>query len=445
MSRKMEMCWQRVSSRLRRKLGDTAFEYWVGNAALISGAAPRVVLAVPTNFKRNWIATRYGNLLLTLWQAEAPEVEQVELVVGKARDLRDTPARPAPGITVRPAECDPLTGLDTQLSFETLYIGDANRFACEAARSMATGSETGFTPLYVFGEVGHGKSHLLHAAGLHFHARHPDRQVRLLNSEKFMDQFVSALQNRTASQFKNEIRSVDMLLLDDVHFIQGSGAVSKEFFHTLNTLLGKRIPVIITGTCPPADIKFLDESARSRLNGGVVAEVSNPDHDMRVGILHSRAERAEARIPSNVLDDLARSFPTDVRRMIGALNSIIARQKIMGEEITRETGKKIIDKSLSSQTKQNTVNEIKQRTADYYKVNIADMESRRRTRPVLTARHVAMYLSKQLTRSSLPGIGREFNRDHTTVLKAVRRVEKLRQEDTGIARDIEELQRRLGP
>ena len=296
-----------------------------------------------------------------------------------------------------------------------------------------------FNPLFIYGGVGLGKTHLMHGIALRIRERRPERRVIYLSAEKFMYQFIRALRFKNIMGFKEMFRSVDVLLIDDVQFIGGKESTQEEFFHTFNALVDQNKQIVVSGDRSPADLEYMDERMRSRLSWGLVAEVHATSYELRLGILQAKAEQLGAdQVPPKVLEFLALKITSNIRELEGALIRVIAHSTLVGRPITLDGTHEVLHDLLRANDRRVTIEEIQKRVAEYYNIKVSEMSSARRAQMVARPRQVAMYLSKQLTSRSLPEIGRKFgNRDHTTVMHAVKRIDQLRQIDAGFTEDVE--------
>jgi chromosomal replication initiator protein len=464
--------WQRVKNRLRTELGDDVFSSWFARMELDAVDRGAVRLSVPTRFLRNWIQSHYSEKVLGNWQAEEPAITRLELSVRSAaiRPLAPKPKLPdlsAPqrefnGVHVNGADArtsvpfmsvhEALGGspLDPRLSFETFIIGRSNTLAHAAARQVATsrrGDALMFNPLYIHAGVGLGKTHLLQA--ITWAGNGTERKVLYLTAERFMYGFVSALRTQTTLAFKEAVRAIDVLVIDDLQFLQGR-STQAEFCHTLNTLIDAGRQVIIASDRPPADLESLDDRVRSRLAGGLVVEIGSLGEELRLEILKSRIAAACVHhpgfeVPAPVLTFIAKSVTHNGRDLEGAVNRLLAHSKLSGQPVTLEMAEREMrDLIRPAEPKRVRIEDIQRVVARVYNVSRADLLSSRRTANVVRPRQVAMYLAKILTLRSLPEIGRRFGgRDHTTVLHAVRKIETLAGNDSAFAEEIEALKRQL--
>ena len=464
--------WRRVRSRLQAELGEATFNSWFKQIDLVGADEGRVTLCVPTRFIRNWIASHYADRLAELWADEDANYARVDIAVSaepvqprKAGAEAAARADAAPSGEPRSAQStvqsapqsvpqgfeDAGVGapLDPRFTFDAFVVGKSNELAHAAARRMAEATDVTFNPLFLYGGVGLGKTHLMHAIAWEIRKRHPERKVLYLSAEKFMYQFVRALRFKDTMAFKQQFRSVDVLMIDDVQFISGKDSTQEEFFHTFNALIDHNRQVIISADRSPSDLDGIEERIRSRLGWGLAADIHPTDYELRLGILQAKADEMMQRngpvaIPGGVLEFLAHRIVSNVRELEGALKRVVAYASLVGRPITTEMTQEVLRDLLRSNDRKITIEEIQRRVAEYYNVRLADMLSARRARAVARPRQVAMYLSKQLTTRSLPEIGRKFGgRDHTTVIHAVRKIDELCQVDSGIEEDVDLLRRML--
>jgi chromosomal replication initiator protein len=334
--------------------------------------------------------------------------------------------------------------LDPRFTFDNFVVGKPNELAHAAARRVADATSVTFNPLFLYGGVGLGKTHLMHAIAWQIRRKDPNRRVLYLSAEKFMYQFIRALRFKDTMAFKEQFRSVDVLMIDDVQFISGKDSTQEEFFHTFNALVDQNRQVVISADKSPSDLEGMEERLRSRLGWGLVADIHPTTYELRLGILQAKAEAMNAAIPAKVLEFLAHKITSNVRELEGALNRIVAHAELVGRSITLESTQEVLHDLLRANDRRITIDEIQKRVAEHFNIRLSDMHSARRARAVARPRQVAMYLAKQLTARSLPEIGRKFGgRDHTTVMHAVRKIEELKTTDPTFAEDIELLRRML--
>jgi chromosomal replication initiator protein len=457
--------WARVRGRLRQELGETAYKSWLKPLTFKSFEHGQVCLTAPTRFMRDWVANHYADRIRLIWFGENREVRALEILVerlpesaesaakgAKSTKASDLPPPPTTAAATEPSEIEPdrflsvSAQLDARFTFEDFVVGKPNELAHAAARRVAESSTVPFNPLFLYSGVGLGKTHLMHAIAWHIRKRDPGRRVIYLSAEKFMYQFIRALRYKDTVAFKELFRSVDVLMIDDVQFINGKDSTQEEFFHTFNALVDQNRQIVISADKSPTDLEGLEERLRSRLGWGLVADIHQTSYELRLGILQSKADHVAAQIPipMKVLEFLAHKITSNVRELEGALNRIVAHATLIGRPITLETTQDVLHDLLRANDRRVTIEEIQKRVAEHFNIRISDMHSPRRARAVARPRQVAMYLAKQLTSRSLPEIGRKFGgRDHTTVMHAVRKVEELRSTDSGFSDDVELLRRML--
>ena len=458
--------WTRIRAQLRAEVGDAAFNSWLKPLTLGEMLGNRLRIAVPTRFMRDWIEENYGPRLTEFWQEENTNVSQVEIIVEPIRtnvqaaggppqspigQRHDFDALPMSAESlqsdgaVSPNDAEDVRALlDKRFVFKNFIVGRTNELAHAAARRVAESDGVPFNPLFLFGGVGLGKTHLMHAIAWHITDRDPSRRVLYMSAEKFMYQFIRALRFRTTMDFKEQFRSVDVLMIDDIQFICGKDTTQEEFFHTFNALVDQNRQIVVSADKSPSDLDGMEERLRSRLGCGLVADIHPTDYELRLGILQDKAERLGAQLPDKVLEFLAHKITSNVRELEGALNRIVAQSTLVGRPVTLETTQEILRDLLRANDRRVTIEEIQKRVAEHFNIRLADMHSARRARAVARPRQVAMYLAKQLTARSLPEIGRKFGgRDHTTVMHAVRKVEELRATDNSFNEDVELLRRML--
>jgi chromosomal replication initiator protein len=334
--------------------------------------------------------------------------------------------------------------LDPRFTFENFVVGKPNELAHAAARKVSEAKQVTFNPLFLYSGVGLGKTHLMHAIAWAIRRQDPSRRVVYLSAEKFMYQFVRALRFRDTMAFKEQYRSVDILMIDDVQFISGKESTQEEFFHTFNALVDQNRQVIISADKSPSDLEGMEERLKSRLGWGLVADIHPTTYELRLGILQSKAQQLGTDVNPKVLEFLAHRISSNVRELEGALNRIVAHAELIGRPITLDMTQEVLRDQLRAHDRRMNIDDIQRKVAEHFNIRLADMASPRRSRAVARPRQVAMYLCKKLTQRSLPEIGRKFGgRDHTTVIHAVRKVEELMGSDVSFAEDVELLQRML--
>lgn len=448
--------WARIRSKLRHEFGDATFRSWLQPLSIVTKRSGLLHLSVPSRFMRDWVVTHYLDRLKDLWVGENPEIGIVEIIVDTNVKMEEEVAAdlPQPPIMSDGVKNDfaldwekaehVSAPLDPRLTFENFVVGKSNELAHAAALKVAEAGQVPFNPLFLYGGVGLGKTHLMHAIAWHIRRRHPDKKVIYLSAEKFMYQFIRALRDKSTVAFKELFRSVDVLMVDDVQFIIGKESTQEEFFHTFNALADKNHQIVLSADKSPSDLEGLEERMRSRLGWGLVADIHPTTYELRMGILQNKAEQSGVEIPAKVLEFLAHRVASNIRELEGALTRLIAHATLVGRPVTIESSQELLRDLLRASDRRMTVEEIQRRVAEHYNIKLSDMQSPRRARQVARPRQIAMYLSKQLTTLSLPDIGRKFGgRDHTTVMHAVKKVEELYATNSTLAEDIDLLRHRL--
>ena len=442
--------WGRIRAGLRKELGARSYDQWLGRARLVACAPPHwePVIAVPSLFVLNWIEERHGDRIRLAFCHWMPGCGPVRMVVddGRAASVRriDLSAGAVEAETQTEPSPTPAAGrpLDARFIFERFVVGDANRMAANAAGALAAGNRAEASPLFLHSPTGQGKTHLAHAIGHALIDEQPDATVECLSAERFTVAFVAALRSGDTLAFKHRLYAADLLILDDVQFMAGRDSTQRELLHILDELIALGRRVVITADRPPHLLDGIEPRIRSRMGGGLVADIRPADRALRRAILDAKVE-GRGTVPVDVLDLLADRVVGSVRELEGAMNRLLAYAQLNGAEVTLAFAGEVLADMLLSARRRVTVEEIQERVAAHYRIDRGEMMSTRRARAVARPRQIAMYLAKTMTPRSLPDIGRRFERDHTTVLHAVRTVERLRGEDAELDADLRRLSRDL--
>ncbi|MEC8088923.1 MAG: chromosomal replication initiator protein DnaA [Pseudomonadota bacterium] len=427
--------WARVTSRMRQDIGEAAWRNWIKPLRVSRLEDGTLTLEANSTLARERVTSQYADRLRVISAAEFGGVKKVEVRVAAQSAPRMSQQKPAPA---KPGAEALGAGLDPRYTFANFVVGKPNELAFAVARRTAESATVAFNPLFLYGGVGLGKTHLMHAIAWHIREQDRSRNVVYLSAEKFMYRFVQALRYRDTMSFKEQFRSVDVLMIDDVQFISGKDSTQEEFFHTFNALVEDGRQVIISADKSPTDLEGMEERLRSRLGWGMVADIHPADYELRLGILQSKAERARIAVPDKVLEFLAHRISSNVRELEGALTRIAAHASLVGREITIDSAAELLSDLLRASSRQISIDEIQKQVAAHYDVRVAEMFSARRARNIARPRQVAMYLATTLTSLSYPEIGRRFGgRDHTTVMHAVRSIEGLINTDDSINEDVQ--------
>jgi chromosomal replication initiator protein len=441
--------WHGLKDALLNDIGKNNFKNWIEPLELSHVEDGVAIFSVPTSFVGNYVSQQYGDQILFRVQSVSSDIRRVHFQVPA-----NAAARPAPKPALRAAPPErpaqvPTAPLDRRFTFDTFVVGKPNELAHAAAKRVAEGGPVTFNPLFLYGGVGLGKTHLMHAIAWELQQRRPELNVVYLSAEQFMYRFVQALRERKIMDFKSMFRSVDVLMVDDVQFIAGKESTQEEFFHTFNALVDQNKQIIISADRAPDAIENLEERIKSRMQCGLVVDLHPTNYELRLGILQSKVEFYREQYPGleladGVLEFLAHRISKNVRVLEGALTRLFAFASLIGQEINLEMTQDCLADVLRASDRQVSVEEIQRQVSDHYNIRLSDLVGPKRVRIYARPRQVAMYLCKQLTSRSLPEIGRRFGkRDHTTVMHGVRRIEELRQSDAQIAEDIDLLRRAL--
>jgi len=445
--------WESIRTGLRRDCGARTFDGWLRPIALggFDSDSGTLRLELPSQFMADWVQTHFAERLALAWRAKLPDVRQIRIGVGAAAPRTAAVVQiPAPEEPEAPVASKSENGLysvalEPRYRFENFVVGKANEVAFNAARTLASADKVAFNPLFIHGSTGRGKTHLLHALGHEFHRMRPRAKIIYMSAEKFMVEFVAALRANETIRFKQQLRSADLLMIDDVQFIAGKESTQEEFFHTMNEIISAGRRLAISSDRAPQDLDGIEPRILSRLSWGLVADINAADLELRLSIIQKKLEQLpDVQVPEDVVMFLAKRISSNVRELEGALNRIAAYAMMQNRAIDLDFVSEVLANILRANQRRISIDEIQTRVSDHYRIRKAEMTSARRAREVARPRQVAMYLSKQLTPRSLPEIGRRFGgRDHTTVIHAVRQIEKLRAQDPELDSDIRLLTRQL--
>lgn len=462
--------WGQICSQLKNEVGETAFDSWLKPLSVGNFDNGTMNICVPTRFMRNWVITHYSDRIHKIWERKNPQIKNVNFVVQTVQEenkgmytpacrslLKKISTTPTPqniyqsGISavavndsVSSSDSSLSVPLNPQFTFDNFVVGKTNEFAYAAAKKVAESRNVSFNPLFLYSGVGLGKTHLMHAIAWEIKKQDPSRNIVYLSAEKFMYKFVRALRYKDTTAFKEQFRSVDVLMVDDVQFMGGKDTTQEEFFYTFNSLIEEGRQIIISADKSPNDLEGIESRLKSRLGCGLVADIHPTDFELRIGILENKARQLGVELPARVSEFLAQKISSNIRELEGALRRVIAHSQLLSDkEISLEMTQDVLKDMLRSFDRRTTIDEIQKKVAEHFNISVKEMQSSRRARTVARPRQIAMYLAKQLTSRSLPEIGRKFDRDHTTVMHAVRKVEELAMEDASLAESVETLRRSL--
>ncbi|MEM8979204.1 MAG: chromosomal replication initiator protein DnaA [Pseudomonadota bacterium] len=441
--------WGTIQDTLKKSVGTNNFSNWIAPLRFSNIEAGVVTFETPTPFIGDYVSKNFQDaILLGFCNAGLPAQRlSFETVPNASPVKNETQAARAPS---RKSHDDlPGMNLDNRFTFENFVVGKSNNLAHAAARRVAEGGPAVFNPLFLYGGVGLGKTHLMHAIAHELKAKQPDLRVLYLSADQFMYRFIQALRLRKTMDFKAMFHTVDILMVDDVQFIAGKDSTQEEFFHTFNSLVSANKQIIISADRAPGEIKDLEERIKSRLSSGLIVDLHPTDFELRLGILQSKVHQYAHQYPGieiadGVLEFLAHRISKNVRVLEGALTRLFAFGHLVGREVNLELAQDCLSDILRESDRKVSIEEIQRLVCEHYNIRMSDIQGPKRLRSYARPRQVAMYLAKQMTSKSLPEIGRRFgNRDHTTVMHGVRRIEELAQTDSQLADDLEILRRAL--
>jgi chromosomal replication initiator protein len=448
----MSEVWDQLKIQLPMEFGRSTYKSWLEPLAFKDFVAGRITLAAPSRFMCDWIMANCGHRLVELLRQRNPAILALDVIVDNTRGEPNKPVAANDSNSGFMAEEESElhetevigSRLEPRYLFENFIVGPSNEFAHAASLRVAESDKVQANPLFLYGGVGLGKTHLMHAIAWHIRKYRPHRKVVYLSAEKFMYLFIRALRFKDTVAFKERFRSVDVLMIDDFQFISGKESTQEEFFHTFNALVDQNHQVIISADKSPSDLEGLEERMRSRLGWGLVADLHPTTYELRLGILQSKVEQLEIQISVKVLEFLAHKITSNIRELEGALNRIVAHSTFVGREITLETTQDVLRDVLRANDRRVSIEEIQKKVAEHFNIKLVEMYSERRLRILVRPRQIAMYLCKIMTSASLPEIGRKFGgRDHTTVMHGISTIEKMMAEDRHLSDDIDLLRRML--
>ena len=441
MQKDLQQQWQQICERIRNESRDAVLQGWLSQLSPEMTDAENIVISAPTRFMRDWLVDKaYDALMTSMWQQINPAIKAVQFAVLPAPEMPEE--EPVAEVITDNADSN-LSHLNPAFTFENFVVGKPNEFATAAARRVATIADIAFNPLYIHSSVGLGKTHLMHAIAWELRKSRPGCRFLYLSAEQFMYQFVKALKTQDTLSFRDMFREVDVLMVDDIQFICGKKATQEEFFHTFNELISEGKQIVLCSDSSPLALKDIDARLKTRLAQGLVVDIFPTTYEMRIGILQSKAQAMNAAIPQDVIEFLAERITTNVRELEGALRRVVANAQLLGSPITLDTTKMILRDTLNLYEKELSIDLIQKETAEYFQIQPNNLKSNSKERRVAQPRQIAMYLSKVLTTHSLPEIGAAFDRDHTTIMHAVRTIEERMKADLKVYEDVEALRKSL--
>jgi len=439
--------WNEVLNMFKKTFGNDVYESWIKNVSLKKEFNHYVILSAPTRFVRDWIVSRYADKILDIIKTFKKSIKRIEFLIEETQERSDKPLF---------TKKNQITSIENSLlnynrfnpnyRFDNFMVGESNELAYTAARKICI-QTAHYNPLFIYSSVGMGKTHLLNAIGLEVGN---EKKVMFISAERFMYHFIRSIKSNEMVKFKDFFRRADIFIIDDIQFVSGKEAMQEEFFHTFNALIERGSQIVISSDRPPSDLNKIQERIKSRMSGGLVIDIQPPDLDLKIKILKSKFEEIKISINENyqVSDEifkfLASEITSSIREMVGALNRILAYSKINTKSPNIYECKRILKDFINSKNKSISVESIQNLVASYFNLNIQELLSPRRSRSLARPRQIAMYLAKQYTTNSLPDIGRKFsNRDHTTVIHAVKKIDELIKKDNEIKESVIEIKKKL--
>ena len=442
-SRSMTNIWDEVLARIETKINRHSFYTWFKPTSFVADQGGTILVRVPNGLFRDWLTKHYSTVLneaLTELNRSAAVVS----FVTEGQEVSIVPEPPDDPIEDVPVVDDVVTGDESQVSapitapsglnprytFETFIVGPSNQFAHAASRAVAEAPSRSYNPLFIYGGVGLGKTHLMHAVGRYVLEHNAGFTLTYISSERFMNEMINAVRYDRILDFRERYRSVDVLLVDDIQFLAGKEGTQNEFFHTFNALYDAQKQIVISSDCPPHEIPQLEERLRSRFEWGLIADIQAPDLETKVAILKKKSEAEAVPLPDNVAIYIAGKIKSNIRELEGSLIRLVAYASLTGREISLSLAQDVLKNILDHEEKAVTIEIIQKFVADYYQLKLAELKSRNNSKSVAIPRQVAMYLCKNLTHASLPEIGRSFGgKHHSTVIHSIRKIEDLRKRD----------------
>ncbi|MCA1032309.1 chromosomal replication initiator protein DnaA [Bacillus timonensis] len=439
--------WSKALSEIEKKLSKPSFETWLKSTKAHSLQSDTLVITAPNEFARDWLESRYLHLIAeTIYQLTGEELS-IKFIIPQNQTEEEfefkTPAKRVKQED-EPSEL-PQSMLNQKYTFDTFVIGSGNRFAHAASLAVAEAPAKAYNPLFIYGGVGLGKTHLMHAIGHYVIDHNPGAKVVYLSSEKFTNEFINSIRDNKAVDFRNKYRNVDVLLIDDIQFLAGKEQTQEEFFHTFNTLHEESKQIVISSDRPPKEIPTLEDRLRSRFEWGLITDITPPDLETRIAILRKKAKAEGLDIPNEVMLYIANQIDTNIRELEGALIRVVAYSSLINKDINADLAAEALKDIIpSSKPKVITIYDIQKIVGQHFSIKLEDFKAKKRTKSVAFPRQIAMYLSRELTDFSLPKIGEEFGgRDHTTVIHAHEKISKLLQTDSQLQKQLSEINQQL--
>lgn len=442
----LDELWTAALELIAEKISKPSFDTWLKNTKPKGFIDDTLTIGVPNDFARDWLEGRYTDLIIdTLFQLTGSTFSIKFVIPEKEQANDESPMKPVQQPVINDTHDSSKTMLNPKYTFDSFVIGAGNRFAHAASLAVAEAPAKSYNPLFIYGGVGLGKTHLMHAIGHYVQEHNPEASVVYLSSEKFTNEFIHAIMDNKAVNFRNKYRNVDILLIDDIQFLAGKEQTQEEFFHTFNTLHEENKQIIISSDRPPKEIPTLEDRLRSRFEWGLITDITPPDLETRIAILSKKAKAEGLDIPNEVMLYIANQIDTNIRELEGALIRVVAYSSLVNQDIDAALAADALKDIIPSRKPRSiTVQTIQEIVAEKYNIKLEDFAARKRTRSIAFPRQIAMYLSRQMTDLSLPKIGEKFGgRDHTTVIHAFEKITEMIESDSVLKGEIEEIKEQL--
>ncbi|RSL29795.1 chromosomal replication initiator protein DnaA [Salibacterium salarium] len=435
--------WNQTLSVIQKKVSKPSFETWLKSTKATELQDDTIIITAPNEFARDWLENRYSTLISDTLQDITGAELYVKFIIpdtGEENDISvEQEIKKTPVQSENQSDDIPKSMLNDKYSFNTFVIGSGNRFAHAASLAVAEAPAKAYNPLFIYGGVGLGKTHLMHAIGHYVIDHNPEARVVYLSSEKFTNEFINSIRDNKAVNFRNKYRSVDVLLIDDIQFLAGKEQTQEEFFHTFNALHEESKQIVISSDRPPKEIPTLEDRLRSRFEWGLITDITPPDLETRIAILRKKAKAEKLDIPNEVMLYIANQIDTNIRELEGALIRVVAYSSLINQDMNADLAAEALKDIIpSSKPKKVTITDIQKTVSEQFNVQIQELKAKKRTKTIAFARQVAMYLSREMTESSLPKIGDEFGgRDHTTVIHAHEKITTMLNTDTELQKNLQ--------
>jgi chromosomal replication initiator protein len=447
----MEKIWLEAQANLKKVLTDQTYTTWIDPLKFLGATDDTIVLEVPSSFFQKWVTDKYLSMIKEAISAVNPKSYQIEFHIGDPRP--ETPAETKPEAEQKPAKekekdkdkkADFVPNLNPKYTFESFVCGASNQFAYAASQAVANKPATNYNPLFIYGGVGLGKTHLVNAIGNQILAKNHKAKICYYSSEKFMNEMINCLRYKKMDEFRNKFRKMDLLLIDDIQFMAGKEATQEEFFHTFNALYESHKQIVVTSDKFPKDIPGLEERLRSRFEWGLIADIQPPDIETKIAILKKKSDLHGVNLPDDVALFLAAGATSNIRELEGMLIRLEAFASLTGNEITLTMAREVMKDIIVEKTKEISVEMIQKTVAEHFRIKVSELKSDKRIKTLVVPRQIAIYICRELTKASFPEIGDKFGgKDHSTIIHSVRKIEKQLASDPDLKATVEDIKKKL--